>query len=238
MAVRFTSNTVTFGSQYCITHCHDAPATIQGVTEEPPEPVYQVKEILEPKIRPLRPCRGYIVMLDRAWFFGTVKNGRLSVCKALLYDIKKAIEGKDLKECPLKEIVPEQYHQFPSMFYNVLADRLPSHRPGIDHEIRLKVGETPTWGQLYLMSRAELIVLKQWHGENMSKGFIQQSSLPLAAQVLFATKPGGGRHFRINYLDINCKTLKNRYHLPLIKETIEHLTESSNIYYAGCLRST
>jgi hypothetical protein len=49
-AVRFASNTVTFGSQYSITHCHDAPVTIQGVTEEPPEPIYQVKNIFEPKI--------------------------------------------------------------------------------------------------------------------------------------------------------------------------------------------
>jgi len=43
----------------------------------------------------------------------------------------------------------------------VLADRLPPHRPGIDHEVRLKDGETPTWGPLYSMSRAELIVLKE-----------------------------------------------------------------------------
>jgi hypothetical protein len=39
VAVRFASNTVTFGSQYCITLCHDAPVTVQGATEEPQEPV-------------------------------------------------------------------------------------------------------------------------------------------------------------------------------------------------------
>jgi hypothetical protein len=55
VAVQFASNIVTFGSQYCITHCHDAPVTIQGVTEKTPEPVYHVKEIFEPKIRLLRP---------------------------------------------------------------------------------------------------------------------------------------------------------------------------------------
>jgi len=42
------SNTVTFGYQYCTTHCHDATVTVEGVTEEPPEPVYQVKDIFEP----------------------------------------------------------------------------------------------------------------------------------------------------------------------------------------------
>jgi hypothetical protein len=45
VAVHFASNTVMFGSQYCITHCHDTSVTVQGVTEEPPETVYQVKDI-------------------------------------------------------------------------------------------------------------------------------------------------------------------------------------------------
>jgi hypothetical protein len=74
VAVRFASNTVTFGSQYSITYCHDAPMTIRGVNEEPPEPVYQVEEIFEPKIRPLRPFRGNLVMLNAASFFRTVEK--------------------------------------------------------------------------------------------------------------------------------------------------------------------
>jgi hypothetical protein len=97
VAVRFASNTVTFGSQYCIAHCHDTSVTVQEVTEEPPEPVYQVKEIFEPKIRHLRPVRGDIVMLNGASFFRTIKKGRLRVFKASLYDINKVIEAKDLK---------------------------------------------------------------------------------------------------------------------------------------------
>jgi hypothetical protein len=55
VVVGFASNTVTFGSQYCTTHCHDTPVTVQGVTEEPPEPIYEVKKVFEPKIRSKRP---------------------------------------------------------------------------------------------------------------------------------------------------------------------------------------
>jgi hypothetical protein len=54
VAIRYALNTVTFGSQYCITYCHDTSITLQGVTEEPPEPVYQVKEIFQSHIRPPR----------------------------------------------------------------------------------------------------------------------------------------------------------------------------------------
>jgi len=168
-------------------------------------------------------------MLNGTSFFRTVKKGKLTLFKASLYDINKAIEAKDLKERPLEEIIPEQYHEFLTLFNKVLADRLPPHRPAIDHEVRLKDGETPTWGPLYSMSRAELVVLKEWLEENMSKGFIRQSSSPFAAPVLFAKKPGGGLRFCIDYRDINSKTIKNRYPLPLIKETL-NLLGKARIY--------
>jgi hypothetical protein len=58
------------------------------------------------------------------------------------------------------------------------------------------------------MSRAELIILKEWLQENMPKGFIRQSSSPFAAQVLFAKKPGGWLRFSIDFRDINSKTIK------------------------------
>jgi hypothetical protein len=228
VAVRFVSNTVRFGSQYCTTHCHDAPVTIQGVTENPQEPVHHAKQIFETTIRSLRSFRGNIVMLNGALFFRTVKEGRLTVFKASLYDINKAIDAKDQKECPVQEIVLTQYHEFLPLFNKVLADRLPPHRPGVDHEVRLMERETPTWGPLYSMSRAWLVVLKSWLEENMSKGFIRQSLSPFAARVLFAQKPGGGLRICIDYRDINSKTINNRYPLPLIQETLNLLGSVSN----------
>jgi len=116
VAVRFASNIVTFESQYCTTHCHDALVTVQGVTDELPEPIYQVEDIFEPQIRPPRPFQGYIVMLNAASFFREVKKGKLKIFKASLYDINKAIEAKDLKQHPLEEIIPNQYHEFLPVF--------------------------------------------------------------------------------------------------------------------------
>jgi hypothetical protein len=74
---------------------------------------------------------------------------------------------------PLTEIVPEQYLEFLPLFSKVMADRLPPHRPANDQEISLNNGETPLWGPLHSMSRIELMVLKEWLEETMSKGFIR-----------------------------------------------------------------
>jgi len=168
-------------------------------------------------------------MLNETAFFRSVQKGKLTLFKASLYNINKAIEVKDLKQRPLEEVVPKQYHEFLPLFSKSLADRLPPHRPGIDHEVRLKDGETPIWGPLYSMLRTELIVLKEWLEENMLKGFIRQSSSPFAAPVLFAKKPGGGLRLCIDYQNINSKTIKNRYPLPLIKETL-NLLGKAKIY--------
>jgi len=113
-------------------------------------------------------------MLNGASFFRTIRTGKLPILKASLYDINKAIEAKDLKECPLEEIVPEQYHEFLLLFTKFLADRLPLHQPGIDHDVALSDAVIPAFGPLYSMSRAELVVLKQWLEVYMSEGLIQQ----------------------------------------------------------------
>jgi len=168
-------------------------------------------------------------MLNRASFFRTVKKEKLTIFKASLYDINKAIEAEDLKERPLDEVVPKWYHEFLPLFSKVLVDRLPPHQPGINREVHLKDGETPTWGPLYSMPKTELVVLKEWLEENMSKGFIHQSSSSFAAPVLFAKTPSGGLRFCIDYRDINSKTIKNQYPLPLIKEIL-NLLGKAKIY--------
>ena len=223
VAVSFGSNTVSFCSQCSITYCHDAAVTIRRVTEEPSEPVYTVVNIFEPQIRPARPFQRNIVMVNGYLFFQTIKREKLAVFKAPLYDNTKAIEEKHFKERPLEESVSEQYHEFLPLFNMVLADRLQPHRLGIDHEVHLKDGETPTWEPLYSMSRAELVVLKEWPEENVSKEFIRQSSSPFSAPVLCAKKLDGKLRFCIDYQDINSKIIKNRYSLPLIMETSYYL---------------
>jgi len=42
VAMSFASNTVTVKSHHCMTHCHDGPVTVQGVIEEPLEPLEPV----------------------------------------------------------------------------------------------------------------------------------------------------------------------------------------------------
>ena len=96
------------------------------------------------------------------------------------------------------------------------------HRPH-DHDIRLLEGKSPPFGPLYAMSREELSVLKDWIAENLRKGFIRPSSSPYASPVLFVEKPGGGLRFCVDYRALNAISVKDRYPLPLTKETLNQL---------------
>ncbi len=74
------------------------------------------------------------------------------------------------------------------------------------------------------MSRDELLVLKKYLKENLAKGFIRVSSSPVAAPILFVRKPGEGLRLYVDYRGLNDITIKNRYPLPLIRETLDRLS--------------
>jgi RNase H-like domain found in reverse transcriptase/Reverse transcriptase (RNA-dependent DNA polymerase)/Integrase zinc binding domain len=79
---------------------------------------------------------------------------------------------------------------------------------------------------LYSMSRDELLVLRKTLTELLDQGFIRASHSAAAAPVIFVKKPGGGLRFCVDYRGLNAITLKDRYPLPLINETLRQI--------AGC----
>ena len=75
------------------------------------------------------------------------------------------------------------------------------------------------------MSQRELQILKIFFDENLTKGFIKTNSFPTAAPVLFAKKPKRGFRLCVDYKAFNAITVKNRYPLPLIQETLDRLAK-------------
>lgn len=76
------------------------------------------------------------------------------------------------------------------------------------------------------MSLDELKVLRKFLDDNLARGFIRASKSPAASPVLFAKKPGGGLRFCVDYRALNALTIKNRYPLPLLRETLARLSKA------------
>ena len=86
--------------------------------------------------------------------------------------------------------------------------------------IQRREGTAPSFGPLYSLSKQELEALRKWLDENLAKGFIKLSSSPAGSPILFVKKKDGSLRLSVDYRDLNEKTIKNRYPLPLIQETL------------------
>jgi hypothetical protein len=152
--------------------------------------------------------------------YGNVEQFALS-----LNEINTALQEPKDDQPNIETIVPREYHKYLKIFEKVNADKLPPHRP-CDHRIPLEDGFQPPFGPLYSLSRPELEELKRWLEENLSKGFIRASSSPAATPILFVKKGDGSLRLIVDYRGINEGTIKNRYPLPLMQDTLMNLSRA------------
>src|SRR5205807_1934698 len=69
------------------------------------------------------------------------------------------------------------------------------------------------------------LALREWLDENLAKGFNRPSSSPAASPILFIKKNNQFLRLCVSYRGLNESTLKNRYPVPLIKETFMQLSK-------------
>ncbi|OQD77422.1 hypothetical protein PENANT_c103G01711 [Penicillium antarcticum] len=184
--------------------------------------------IAPPGIKPLR-----VTKISAPQLYQLIDNEtqpeRLRIGKVTLADIEKALRTKDPVDP--KTRLPKQYWPWLDVFSQQLADQLPPHRAGIDHRVPLQKDASgnevpPPYGPLYGMNREELLVLRKTLTELLDKNFIRVSKSPAASPVLLVRKPGGGIRFCVDYRGLNELTIKDRYPLPLIKETLRNMASA------------
>lgn len=123
-------------------------------------------------------------------------------------------------EQQIKSKMPPEYHDLWSVALAQNATDLPPHR-SYDHKIELIPGHKLPNARARACSPMELAVIKRWLDDHLSKGWIRPSTSPVASPLLLAKKPGGGVRICHDFRAVNNIALKNRYPLPLIKETLD-----------------
>ncbi|XPS81508.1 hypothetical protein M3J07_013470 [Ascochyta lentis] len=140
------------------------------------------------------------------------ENSGIQVFAASIKDIQKALKPKtQMTVQEVKAALPAYLQSYVKLFV-----------PEED-------GKTPEvpYGPLYAMSRDELLVLRRTLLDLLEKGFIRASNSPAASPVLFVQKPGGRLQFCVDYRALNALTKKDRYPLPLIKETLNMIGQAT-----------
>ena len=249
VTIRFALNQLSFGPTHCPGCCCTGKTPSQAVPIPSidclplPKPVSNtdcVAQLRTPsglarqgpteRLQDAFPQPMPITMVGASAFIRQARRAKLQVFSASLYDINRGLDRKAIEEGRLKieVLVPVEYHDFLPLFSDIAARELPPHRP-YDHTIPLKEGFSPPFGPIYSLSRTELEALKAWLEENLSKGFIHSSSSPAGAPILFVKKSDGSLRLCVDYRGLNDGTVKNRYPLPLLRETLLRLQKAK--YY-------
>jgi len=128
ISIAFSKNTITFDSDFCLTHCCPKNAvTIQGISIHPPEKLS-------------------IALIAGSTFTRTLyrKKGIVAAFKKTLYEIDKALRksAPQAEDDKIRELVPEGHHEFLPFFKKAVAEPLPPHC-SYNYKIPLKEGFTP-----------------------------------------------------------------------------------------------
>jgi Reverse transcriptase (RNA-dependent DNA polymerase) len=110
-------------------------------------------------------------------------------------------------------------------YSDVFADLPPGLPPdrNVAHSIPLEPGARPPAKRLYRLSPAELAEVKRQIADLLMKGFIEPSTGPFGAPILFVAKRDGSLRMVIDYRALNKITIKNRYPLPRIEDLFDSL---------------
>jgi len=125
-----------------------------------------------------------------------------------------------LAETPDFSNIPSEYHEFADIFSKTKAEVFPPHRP-YDLKINLEKSAQPLVGPIYSLSASEQEALKEFIEENLNTGFIQPTSSPHGAPVLFVKKKDGSLRLCVNFHGLNCISKKDRYPLLLISNLLD-----------------
>ena len=239
-SIRWSSNSVEFTSSHCSTHCLPpvSPVCLPLAPSAPPvsslrfqpSATVHVELIEQEELRQLALRDGLEVY---SISFASLERHKLplsacSLSAATEGDISEFLHPKPT--CPadylasLRDSVPKPYHDLLEAFSKKAADSLPPH-----HAYDLSINSClalPRLSGLFTLSETELSTLRTWIKDNLDKGFIRRSTSSAGSPILFVKKKDGSLRLCVDYRGLNAITLKNRYPLPLISETLDRLREA------------
>jgi hypothetical protein len=130
-------------------------------------------------------------------------------------------------EKTLEEMIPPEFLGFRFVFEKHASERLPERKIW-DHAIDLKEDAPKQHNcKVYPLSKPEQEELDNFLKEHLRKGYIRESTSPIAAPFFFVKKKEGTLRPIQDYRWLNGWTVKNNYPLPLIPELLDKLQEAS-----------
>jgi hypothetical protein len=125
-----------------------------------------------------------------------------------------------------RQIVPREYHEFEDILTKKEFDQLPPNCPW-DHAIELWPDAVAlVKGKVYPMDSKREEELRKFLDENLSTHRIRPLNSPIASSFFFIKKKDGALCPVQDYCQLNEKTVRDQYPIPLISNIISSLQQS------------
>jgi hypothetical protein len=134
--------------------------------------------------------------------------------------------GKAILQIIREENVPKAYKDLAEVFNDADGPELLPEHQDWDHRIPLIEGAVLKPEPLRPMSEEEAKLLREYIDTSKKKGWIEESTASHGYAPLFVKKKDGKMRTCIDYRDLNAKTKKDSYPLPLISEIQDRLTRA------------
>ena len=155
---------------------------------------------------------------------------KIYLCFARLIDEDYKIYMKGKPEISREEIkrrLPDWLIDKVDAFLQSEANTLAPHRH-LDHAIDLEPGKRVPYQPPRPFSRQDLEVIAKFVRDNLQRKFIRPSKSEGSAPLILAKKPGGGVRICADYRRLNNITIKSRYPIPLVRETLNAICEAKH----------
>ena len=116
-----------------------------------------------------------------------------------------------------------EYSDYSNIFSSENVVELPKNTGMNKHAIKLEEDKQPLSEPIYSLGPVESETLKTYIKTNLVNGFIRPFKSPVGAPILFDQKLDQSFCLCVDYWGLNNITIKNRYPLPLIGESLNRL---------------
>ena len=100
-----------------------------------------------------------------------------------------------------------------------------SNHESDDHAIDLKKSKKSSYDFIYSLFENELTILRVYLDKHLKNEFIRFSFFSVEASILFVKKKNEILRLCVDYRDLNLLTIKNKYSLSLIDESLDRLNK-------------
>lgn len=142
-----------------------------------------------------------------------------TICKPMNIE---AVEGTGSSLYPELEILKDKYS---SVFEE--PQELSPKRGVHDHQIPLALGSSPVNIRPYRYPLKQKDVIEQLVQEMLDRGIIQDSASPFSSPVVLVGKKDGTWRLCIDYRELNKRTVKDKFPIPVVEELIDELAGST-----------